>query len=77
MVKVVYLFASIWVESCTPETTKFDRNLNTNLSCHNFFLLSSEQIFLIPACCLLCVPGPLVENDFSLGISSSDIAKPF
>ena len=24
-------------------------------SCHNFFTLSSVQILLIPACCLLCV----------------------
>ena len=39
----------------TPETTKFDRNLNTYLSCHNFFPLSSVQILFIPACCLLCV----------------------
>ncbi len=31
----------------TPETT---RNLNTFLSCHNFFSLSSVQILLIPAC---------------------------
>ena len=30
-------------------------NLNTYLSCHNFFFLSSVQILLIPACCLLCV----------------------
>ena len=34
---------------------KFDRNLNTHLSCHNFFPLSSLQILLIPACSLLCV----------------------
>ena len=34
---------------------KFDRNLNTYLSCHNFSPLSSVQILLIPACCLLCV----------------------
>ena len=24
-------------------------------SCHNFFSLSSVQIIIIPACCLLCV----------------------
>ncbi len=24
-------------------------------TCHNFFLLSSVQIIIIPACCLLCV----------------------
>ena len=35
-----------------PEITK---SLSTYLSCHNFFSLSSVQIFLIPACCLLCV----------------------
>ncbi len=28
-------------------------------SCHNFFPLSSVQILLIPACCLLCV----LQND--------------
>ena len=31
------------------------KNLNTYLSCHNFFPLSSVQIFLTPARCLLCV----------------------
>ena len=31
------------------------RNLNTYLSCHTLFTLSSVQILLIPACCLLCV----------------------
>ena len=31
------------------------KKLNTYLSCHNFFFLSSVQILLIPACCLLCV----------------------
>ena len=31
------------------------QKLNTYLSCHNFFSLSSVQILLIPACCLLCV----------------------
>ena len=31
------------------------RNLNTYLSCHNFSPLSSVQILLISACCLLCV----------------------
>ena len=35
-----------------PETPP---KMNTYLSCHNFFSLSSVQIFLIPACCLLCV----------------------
>ena len=25
------------------------------LTCHNFFSLSSVQIIIIPACCLLCV----------------------
>ena len=34
---------------------KFDRNLNIYLRCHNFPPLSSVQILLIPACCLLCV----------------------
>ena len=35
-----------------PETTK---KLSTYLSCHNFFPLSSVQIIIVPACCLLCV----------------------
>ena len=34
---------------------KPQKSLSTYLSCHNFFSLSSLQIFLIPACCLLCV----------------------
>ena len=34
------------------ETTKI---LSTYLSCHNFFPLSSVQIIIVPACCLLCV----------------------
>ena len=34
------------------ETTKI---LSTYLSCHNFFSLSSVQIIIVPACCLLCV----------------------
>ena len=29
--------------------------LNTICSCHNFYFLSSVQIIIIPACCLLCV----------------------
>ena len=32
-----------------PETCSFF------CTCHNFFPLSSVQIFIIPACCLLCV----------------------
>ncbi len=31
------------------------KKLNTYLSCHNFFFLSSVQTLLIPPCCLLCV----------------------
>ena len=33
----------------------FSRNLQKTCNCHNFFLLSSVQIIIIPACCLLCV----------------------
>ena len=34
----------------------FSRNLITFFCpCHNFFPLSSVQIIIIPACCLLCV----------------------
>ena len=32
-----------------------EKKLNTICSCHNFFPLSSVQIIIIPACCLLCV----------------------
>ena len=31
------------------------KKLNTICTCHNFFPLSSVQIIIIPACCLLCV----------------------
>ena len=33
----------------------FSRNLIFFCPCHNFFPLSSVQIIIIPACCLLCV----------------------
>ena len=32
-----------------------EKKLNTICSCHNFPPLSSVQIIIIPACCLLCV----------------------
>ena len=35
-----------------PETNEIVTHI---CSCHNFFSLSSVQILLIPACCLLCV----------------------
>ena len=35
-----------------PETNEIVTHI---CSCHNFFPLSSVQILLIPACCLLCV----------------------
>ena len=35
----------------TPETTEISTHI---CSCHNFFPLSSLQILLTPACCLLC-----------------------
>ena len=35
---------------------RFDPEICTFFcTCHNFFLLSSVQIIIIPACCLLCV----------------------
>ena len=38
------------------ETIPFTIEIRTHIcSCHNFSLLSSVQILLIPACCLLCV----------------------
>ena len=36
----------------TPETNEIGTHI---CSCHNFFPLSSVQIIIIPACCLLCV----------------------
>ena len=36
----------------TPETNEIVTHI---CSCYNFFSLSSVQIFLLPACCLLCV----------------------
>ena len=37
-------------------TGPFTTEILTHIcSCHNFFPLSSVQILLIPACCLLCV----------------------
>ena len=35
-----------------PETNEIVTHI---CSCHNFFPLSSVQIIIIPACCLLCV----------------------
>ena len=35
-----------------PKTNEIVKNI---CSCHNFFPLSSVQIIIIPACCLLCV----------------------
>ena len=35
-----------------PKTNEIVKNI---CSCHNFFSLSSVQIIIIPACCLLCV----------------------
>ena len=35
--------------------TIFSENLIFFSPCHNFFPLSSVQINIIPACCLLCV----------------------
>ena len=35
-----------------PETNEIVTHI---FSCHNFFSLSSVQIIIIPACCLLCV----------------------
>ena len=35
-----------------PETNEIVTHI---CSCHNFFPLSSVQIIVIPACCLLCV----------------------
>ena len=39
-------------EGTIPETNEIVKNI---CSCHNFFPLSSVQIIIIPACCLLCV----------------------
>ena len=37
-------------------TIPFNNEIFTHIcSCHNFFPLSSVQILLLPACCLLCV----------------------
>ena len=46
---VVKQFCSFF---CGPETNEIGTHI---CSCHNFSPLSSVQIFLIPACCLLCV----------------------
>ena len=35
-----------------PKTNEIGTHI---CSCHNFFPLSSVQIIIIPACCLLCV----------------------
>ena len=35
-----------------PETNEIVTHI---CNCHNFFPLSSVQIIIIPACCLLCV----------------------
>ena len=36
-------------------TTQFFPKFAFFCNCHNFFPLSSVQIIIIPACCLLCV----------------------
>ena len=41
-----------WTGGLYPKTNKIVTNI---CSCHNFFPLSSVQIIIIPACCLLCV----------------------
>ena len=43
----------------TPEITKIWTHI---CSCHNFSPLSSVQILLIPACCLLCVGLPQIRK---------------
>ena len=40
------------LKGAIPETNEIVTHI---CSCHNFFPLSSVQILLIPACCLLCV----------------------
>ena len=45
----------LWDRNEHLKPPKFDWNLSTYLSSHNFSPLSSVQILLIPACCLLCV----------------------
>ena len=48
----------LWLWRCVeyggtiPKTNEIVTNI---CSCHNFFPLSSVQIIIIPACCLLCV----------------------
>ena len=44
-------------ELCLPGGTILKTNeiVKNICSCHNFFPLSSVQIIIIPACCLLCV----------------------
>ena len=57
------LFRHAWSHVATPTVYKyskgglhhFSRNLHFFCTCHNFFPLSSVQIIIIPACCLLCV----------------------
>ena len=48
--KIVIVLTFLW------DYTIFLRNLHFFFcTCHNFFPLSSVQIIIIPACCLLCV----------------------
>ena len=57
---VTYSLYKMTSRKCDPIMTMaanriFLRNLYFFCTCHNFFLLSSMQIIIIPACCLLCV----------------------
>ena len=42
-------------KSCWMDLNHFPETFIFFLTCHNFFPLSSVQIIIIPACCLLCV----------------------
>ena len=47
-----YILSSYFKGGTIPKTNEIVTHI---CSCHNFFSLSSVQIIIIPACCLLCV----------------------
>ena len=52
----IYIIISLQQILKTRGTMPFSSEICTYIcTCHNFFPLSSVQIIIIPACCLLCV----------------------
>ena len=53
--KIASIGVTLPVSTARGDYTIFSENLIFFPTCHNFFPLSSVQIIITPACCLLCV----------------------